>query len=288
VPFRRDRLTLEPTAFYAAKAVYTHARSVRWQVRTGGRADTTGLRILAYHRVSPDRDELAVSPGRFREQMEHLATAGYRVVGAEAVAALDSLERQPIVGLTFDDGHQDVADNAVPVLAELGFRATVFLPIGAIDRTHPFTWYDRAPPLLDWTTIVELDRGATLDFGAHTITHANLLALDEAAAAQEIAGSKEALEARLGHPVEAFCYPAGLYGERERRLVRASGFSVAVGGEPGPNGPDTDRLALKRVGVGPRDRLLDFRAKVGGGHDRPPPLRHFYRTIRFGSSSGRP
>ncbi len=159
---------------------------------------------------------------------------------------------------------------------------TVFLATGAIDGTHPFSWYRSPPPLLDWGTIVAVDRTGTLDFGAHTVTHPNLLALDHAAAAREISTSKQILEERLGHSVAAFCYPAGLFGERERRLVRASGFEIAVGAHPGRNGRDSDRLALRRIGVGPRDRLLDFRAKVGGGHDRPPPLRAAYRALRFG------
>ena len=251
-----------------------------------------GVRILAYHRVSPDRDELAVAPQRFREQMEQLAAAGCRVVGAaEAVAAPPSNDHRPTVGLTFDDGYRDVIDNGLPVLVELGFRATVFLPTGAIDGTHPFSWYERPPPLLDWSTIAELDRDSPIDFGAHTVTHANLLALDDAAAAREVAGSKQILEERLGHPVTAFCYPAGLYSEREQHLVRVSGFEIAVGAEPGPNGPDADRLGLRRIGIGPRDRLLDFRAKVGGGHDSQPPFRSLYRAVRFGnprSSSRRP
>jgi peptidoglycan/xylan/chitin deacetylase (PgdA/CDA1 family) len=285
VPSGREQLSLEPTALYVAKAAYTHLRSAWWQARTGGRADTAGLRILAYHRVSPDRDELAVHPRRFRQQMEYLAAAGYRVLGvAEGARTLDEAEQERrTIGLTFDDGYRDVDEHALPVLARLGFRATVFIPTGAIDGTHPFTWYERSPALLDWQTIVELDRGDTFDFGAHTISHANLLALDDSAAAGEIAGSKEVLEARLGHPVAAFCYPAGLQSDRERALVRASGFEVAVGAEPGPNGSDTDRLALRRVGVGPRDRLLDFRAKVGGGHDSQPPLRSIYRALRFGN-----
>jgi peptidoglycan/xylan/chitin deacetylase (PgdA/CDA1 family) len=281
---RREQLALEPTALYAAKAVYTHARSAWWRARSGRRPDTAGVRILAYHRVSRERDELAVTPRRFREQMEHLATAGYRVVGAtEAVAAAPPADDRPTVGLTFDDGYRDVVDNGLPVLAELGFRATVFLPTGAIDGTHPFTWYERPPPLLDWSTIAELDRDSPLDFGAHSVTHANLLALDDVAASREVAGSKEILEGRLAHPVTAFCYPAGLHGARERELVRASGFEVAVGAEPGANGPGADRFALRRIGVGPRDRLLDFRAKLGGGHDSPPPLRSLYRALRFGS-----
>ena len=45
--------------------------------------------MLFYHRVSDDRDELAVSPARFRQQMAFLADEGYRVVGI--VEAMESL-----------------------------------------------------------------------------------------------------------------------------------------------------------------------------------------------------
>jgi hypothetical protein len=35
-----------------------------------------------------------------------------------------------------------------------------------------------------------------------------------------------------------------------------------------------------------RDGMLDFRAKVGGGHDTPARLRAAYRHWRFGTSAG--
>jgi peptidoglycan/xylan/chitin deacetylase (PgdA/CDA1 family) len=281
---RRRQLSLEPGALYAAKAAYTRTRSAWWILRRATNSPPPGLRILTYHRVSLDRDELAVAPDRFREQMDHLKESGFRVVGAaEAARALGRAEPGPTIGLTFDDGYADVLEYAVPILAERGFRATVFVTTGATDGTHPFSWYEHPPPLLDWATIRELDRGSTLDFGAHSVSHPNLLALDDAAAAHEISGSKQALEAELGHSVGAFCYPAGLFAERERQLVRASGYQLAVGMEPGLNGPDPDLLALRRTGIGARDRLLDFQAKVGGGHDGQPPLRSLYRHVRFGA-----
>jgi hypothetical protein len=37
--------------------------------------------ILSYHRISDDDDPLAVSPRRFRHQMEVLAAEGFQVVG---------------------------------------------------------------------------------------------------------------------------------------------------------------------------------------------------------------
>jgi peptidoglycan/xylan/chitin deacetylase (PgdA/CDA1 family) len=273
-----------PTLPPAAKSAVTTARSIWWLLRSRGRLEDDGLRILFYHRVSDDHDELAVSPRRFREQMELLATSGCRVVdlveAADALRAGSSLRRTVV--LNFDDGYLDVVQNALPVLEAHGFAATVFVPTGAIDGTARLSWYRRQPPLLAWKDIVELDRGQALRFEAHTVTHPNLLAVSDEAARAEVVGSKHALEANLGRAVEAFCYPAGLFGERERRLVAEAGFRLAVSCEPGVNHPGTEMLALRRRQIDARDTLLDFRAKLGGGHDSPLPLRGTYRRLRYG------
>jgi peptidoglycan/xylan/chitin deacetylase (PgdA/CDA1 family) len=275
---------------YPVKAGLTHARSGIWLARARGRPDGRVLRILLYHRVSADRDPLAVRPRRFAEQMDYLASAGYRVLAlTEALERLDSGSLAPrTLSLTFDDGFADVREQALPVLAKHGFRATVFVTTGVTDRRVSFPWYECQPPLLGWDEILELDRDAVLQFEAHTVSHPNLLALDEAAAAGEIRDSKRELESRLGRPVSAFAYPAGLFGERERRLVAEAGYAAAVSCEPGVNLPGTDRFALRRRQIDARDRLLDFRAKVGGGHDTPLPLRGAYRKLRYGTPAGPP
>ena len=267
------------------KAAVTRTRSAWWFVRARGKLDdSSGLRILFYHRVSEDDDPLAVSPRRFREQMEFLADAGFRVVGlAEAVAQVKEGRCPPrTIALNFDDGFRDVGENALPILELFGFRATVFVPTGVIDGTASFPWYSDQPSLLNWEEIVELDQAGTLRFEAHSVTHPNLLLLTDDESRREIAQSKDDLEARLGRPVEAFCYPAGLFGERELRFVADAGYRLAVSCEPGVNVRGADTLALRRRQIDPRDRRLDFRAKVAGGHDTPLPLRGLYRRVRYG------
>jgi peptidoglycan/xylan/chitin deacetylase (PgdA/CDA1 family) len=278
-----------PSLPYPLKAAVTRARSGLWLARSRGRPRMRGIRILFYHRVSSDRDELAVDPRKFREQMEHLAEGGYRVLDTLQVAELLDAGEIPerTLGLNFDDGYLDVAEHALPVLAEHGFRATVYIATGVTDGRASFGWYSRQPPLLDWSEIAELDRGGTLQFEAHSVTHPNLLATGDERAAREIEDSKSELEAQLGRPVVAFSYPAGLFGERERRLVAAAGYRVAVSCEPGVNLPHTDRFALKRRQIDARDRSFDFRAKVTGGHDSPLPLRGVYRAFRYGEDRGR-
>jgi peptidoglycan/xylan/chitin deacetylase (PgdA/CDA1 family) len=270
-------------AFYLVKAGGTRARSAAWLVRTRGRLDASGLRILFYHRISDDRDELAVTPKAFVEQMDYLAAQAYRVV--DVLTAIDLLDAgEPLartVGLSFDDGYLDVAEHALPILSERGFRATVFVAPAVTDGETSFSWYKQQPELLTWEDIAELDRDGTLRFEAHSLTHPELPALSAAEARREITGSKVALESRLGRVVRAFSYPSGLFGKRDQRLAAAAGFSVAVSCEPGVNDRWTDRFALRRRQVDARDSLLDFRAKLGGGHDTSPPFRALYRRLRY-------
>lgn len=283
----KDPLRFSSAALRRAKTLATHARSVAWAAR-GRRDPHGGLRILFYHRIADERDPLAVRVDRFREQMELLAGQGFRVLD---VAAAWRTVTQPggvagagerVIGLSFDDGYRDVAQNALPVLEELGFGATVFIVTGAVDGAVQFGWYERTPPLLSWAEIEHLDATSPLCFEAHSETHANLLSLSVDAARRELSQSKATLESHLGRPVGGFCYPAGLFGSRERQLAAECGFELAVGSEPGANDARTDPLVLRRTQVEPGDRILDFRAKVGGGHDRPLPFRASYRRWRFG------
>jgi peptidoglycan/xylan/chitin deacetylase (PgdA/CDA1 family) len=275
---------------YALKAAATRTRSAVWYLRTQGRPEGVGIRILFYHRVSDDHDELAVTPRRFRQQMDYLASQSYRVVDVlEAVKLLDNgAASAKTVGLSFDDGFVDVAEQALPILQERGFRATVFVATAVTAGWAKFGWYREQPPILGWDEIVDLDREGTFQFEAHSLTHPNLSALREEEAEEEIAGSKAALEAQLGRPAQLFAYPTGLYGLRERALAEAAGYRAAVTCEPGLNTRGTDRFCLRRRQVDAGDSLLDFLAKLGGGHDSPLPFRGAYRRHRYGAGTGSP
>ena len=248
---------------------------------------STASGILFYHRIAEGPDELAVAPQSFEQQMEHLAANGYEVLDVASVweRILDGQADRRQVGICFDDGYSDVAVNGLPVLEAHGFGATVFIATGVTSGSATFAWYIEQPPLLSWDEIVELDARGTLKFEPHTVTHPNLLALDDAEARREIDESKRSIEERLGRMAAVFCYPAGLFGERERSYVSEAGFDLAVSCEPGLNDSHTDPLALRRVQVDSRDGLAVFRAKLEGTFDTPPRLRSWYRRRRHGAES---
>jgi peptidoglycan/xylan/chitin deacetylase (PgdA/CDA1 family) len=270
------------------KRVLTTARSALWALH-GRRDAPQGIRILFYHRIGSRGDQLGVRRDSFAAQMEYLAGAGFQAVGvAEAIGSLVGDGAGPgrrLIGLSFDDGYRAVVEHGHDVLRRHGFRATVFVVANAVDGRLTLPWDAEAGgahPLLGWDEITALDRRSPFSFEAHSMSHPILPRLTTSAARTQIRDSKSVLEERLGRPVQIFAYPGGWYGKRERALVAEAGYSAACSCEPGVNTEHTDRFELRRMAISSTDSLLDFKAKVHGGHDAPPPLRRAYRRIKLG------
>lgn len=261
---------LKPRIYYRAVDRYERVRTA-WPGRDKPSADQYGVRILGYHRISDDDDVLAVRRDEFRRQMEAVLACGGHVVRLDA--AVDLLTH-PLEGLyicvTFDDGYRDTLDYAAPVLRELGIPATVFLPTAMIDGRMTYSWYRGVPPAsLDWDGVTELVADGSIDVQSHSRTHPRLPALDERRAFAELSGSKDDIERHVGTPVSSFCYPAGLYGPRDAKLVLESGYRSAVTCRPGLNQTGVDPTQLFRNLVGWSDDLQRFTAKLAGRLDTP-------------------
>jgi peptidoglycan/xylan/chitin deacetylase (PgdA/CDA1 family) len=230
----------------------------------------SGLRVLCYHRVSPDNDGLCVTPSAFRSQME--LVLGARAEPLTLDDAVDRLHDGTLgrhLCVTFDDGYHDNLEHAIPVLRDLGIPATIFIPSKLIDGTAPVYWYEKPPPLLTWRELRGISQDGLVAIGAHSRTHRALPALPDDEAWDEVAGSRSDVEERLGRPVTSFAYPAGLYGEREVRMVREAGYRAGLTCDPGANGPGQRSHALRRLIIEPRDNLKMFEAKLTGLLDEP-------------------
>ena len=89
----------------------------------------------------------------------------------------------------------------------------------------------------------------TVDVGAHTVTHAALPALPPAAQQDELAASRDRLEAVLGRPVRTCAYPYGRTSAATRAAAAAAGFDAAFTTEPDAVRPGADPLAVPRIAV---------------------------------------
>jgi peptidoglycan/xylan/chitin deacetylase (PgdA/CDA1 family) len=237
-----------------------------------------GVRMLGYHRITEERDELALSPDRFRRHLEALLRSGVEPVGIDrACDIVEQGEAGRYAALTFDDGYRDFVEEALPHLERLGVPAVVYVATHVADGSTTFSWYQRQPPVLGWDELTDLARHPLVTIGAHTRSHPSLPRLTEAEAREEIAGSRRDAESHLPEAVVHFCYPAGHAGDREQELAREAGFRSGVTCDPGVNGPGTPLLALRRTMVPRRDSVVDFEARLAGALDAEPALLHRLR-----------
>ena len=282
ISLRTDRgLTIKPRPYYAAKHWWQRLRIARNRRRIPAYG-WTGVRLLGYHRVSDDNDELAVSPARFSAQMEALADADVTVVGLEeATELLNDGTHGRYACVTFDDGYRDNLEQAVPILERLQMPAQIYLATAVIDGGARFGWYREQPPLLTWDEVRDLARTELISFGAQSRTHPILTHLSDDEAWEEISGAKRDLEEQLKRSVTTFCYPGGLFRDREQDYVRRAGFAAGITCEPGVNTKDQPREALLRTMIDRRDSIGDFHAKLAGLYDQPSALRVWLRGRRI-------
>ncbi|HKS98624.1 MAG TPA: polysaccharide deacetylase family protein [Rugosimonospora sp.] len=210
--------------------------------------------VLMYHSVSrvaegPMRP-LAVPQDLFREQLGTLAEAGYQLVGLSE--ALDVIEEDPgalVAAVTFDDGYLDFLRHALPVLTELGARATLYLPVSHVGRSASWLGLEAETlgPLLTWAQVHEVKR-AGIEIGNHGLVHHPLDVLRPAQRDREIADSQHRLAQELGRPVRSFCYPHGYQARGVRAAVARTGHDNAceIGYRLYRPGRD-DRLAIPRL-----------------------------------------
>jgi peptidoglycan/xylan/chitin deacetylase (PgdA/CDA1 family) len=207
--------------------------------------------ILCYHKVDT-RFELGftqLEPRVFRRQMETLARLGYRSLGSrellEALAAPNVPRRAVVV--TFDDGYASLSRFALPILADLGFRALVFVITDYVGRENTwdvqYGW--RRFAHLDWDELGRWQEKG-IEVHSHGATHARLTWLSDAEAAEELARSREAIAHRLGAAPAGVSYPYGSVDARVGALAGRVGYSLGFGG---PSTSGGDALRLRRLPV---------------------------------------
>ena len=102
--------------------------------------------VLAYGGVREEAEATAVSRHTFAEQMAALKQMGFRTISMEQFARFragnrEGLPARPIL-ITFDDGRLDSYRGADKVLAQHGFRASMFVITSKIEDEDPahLTW----------------------------------------------------------------------------------------------------------------------------------------------------
>ncbi len=166
--------------------------------------------VLTYHSLDTSGSPVSVDPAVFEAQMDWLARDGPPVV---SLAELVAVPREgDAVALTFDDGFENFATVAAPILRHRGLPATVFVVTGRVGRTNAWGGVDHPGiprlPLMDWDTLGQMAEQG-IELGGHTRVHPRLPRLSAARIEDEVSGCALDLEGRTGVRPTSFAYPYG-------------------------------------------------------------------------------
>jgi peptidoglycan/xylan/chitin deacetylase (PgdA/CDA1 family) len=201
--------------------------------RDGIGPDGAVVPILIYHSIRPyvltdtkGARRWIATPQALEAELSWLRDKGYTSVSFDALEANVSrgapLPPRPVI-ISFDDVWQSQYANALPLLHKYGFRATFFVWVRAVGRSHHMSWDE----------IRELDAEG-MEIGCHTLTHLFLTRLrDDGQLRREIVAARNLIEAHIGHPVTSLAYPFGQYDERVVQAARDAGFTTARSTWPG-------------------------------------------------------
>lgn len=125
------------------------------------------LLILCYHGFSLDDEHLwdpalYITPGRFRERLTFLRDKGYNVLPlAEGLSRLRSGTLPArAVAITVDDGTYDFYSQALPILNEFRYPATLYLSTYYVEHQEPV--FDGICEYMQW----KASRRVTIDAGS--------------------------------------------------------------------------------------------------------------------------
>src|SRR2546423_6600788 len=212
--------------------------------------------ILCYHRLV---DKIRypgteITPAAFEAEMKQLKDAGITVISMQDLLAWKRGDKNippRCAVISFDDGWKSQYEVAWPIMKKFGYTFTMFIYTegvagGSLGGGQAITWEQLADM-----------RDNGIDIQAHTATHQDLReghtimvmepggkrtkkkltgAEYEQRVQNEIVGSKQLLEQRLGIKINCFAVPFGTYNDHVKEIARNADYEAmfTVYGQPYP------------------------------------------------------
>ena len=230
--------------------------------------------VLLYHIVAPcpadaDMEErgLFVEPMTFKEQMNDLATRGFRTLTLDQFAAAISAPAPPkSFVLTFDDAYAHVDPIVSPVLRAHRFSAVMFACPAQLGGKN--TWDSGHSNLskLDiatWEQLKDMAHGPW-EIASHGQRHVDLRSLDPDQRRADLREARAQLSEIARKPVVDLAYPYGFDDPTVRADVLAAGYRMAF---TAWHTSSADPLHLRRRPIRGTDSMTVFRLKTNGWSD---------------------
>jgi peptidoglycan/xylan/chitin deacetylase (PgdA/CDA1 family) len=194
--------------------------------------------IFGYHRFvnTVRRPDTEITPQAFEAQMQELKNKGISVIPMQDLLAWRRGEKaipSKSAIITFDDGWKSQHEVAWPIMKKFNYPFTLFIYTEGIRPGH-FSGGES----MSWEQLAEM-RDAGVDIQGHTATHQDLRRPYDKVAKKrlsppeyeqwlqnEVAGSKQMIEQKLGVKVNCFAVPYGFYNDHVKDVAMKAGYEA--------------------------------------------------------------
>ena len=176
--------------------------------------------ILMYHSIGSSKNNLSVSINNFEKQMNFMKKNNYKTISFKNLDTLNKSHKYFII--TFDDGYEDVYDNALPIMKKFGFHSICYFVTNLIGFHN--VW-DENQDNFNKLNLMNTEKIRSwlnngMDIGSHTATHKNLTILNSEEKKSEIELPKKYFKDTFSINVNSFSYPFGKFDEEALNLVK--------------------------------------------------------------------
>jgi peptidoglycan/xylan/chitin deacetylase (PgdA/CDA1 family) len=206
--------------------------------------------ILLYHHVREPEGgpaaagaEYFVSPADFEAHLAYLEENGFTPIDLyalyEHLNESADLPANPVI-ITFDDGYDDLYENAFPILESYGFTATFFMITDFLEegREGYMTW-----------EMVEEMAEAGMRFETHSGSHADLRGQTADFLTRQVIDSQEALTRHIGYTPRFIAYPYGQYDQELIQFLEQNDFWGGLTAQSGLEAGLENRFTWPRLYV---------------------------------------
>ena len=188
---------------------------------------------VSLHDVDGDEHDNITTPTKvFQKFCEDVNHMGFALCSMRDYLALETKDRKRHIVCTFDDGYVGLLQNAMPIMQQYGFTATVFVCTDYIGQPNDWNYKDKKKRLhMSFEELTELQEHGW-EIGSHGVTHRSLLRLNDEEIIYELSESKRILEEKFG-PIISYAYPYGDYSNYIMELVNryyTNAFLLTQGG----------------------------------------------------------
>lgn len=239
-----------------------------------GEEPTSRCIVLAYHSVS------AAERAKFARQMDVLLRNA-KPIPAE-LRALPT-DGAAYAAVTFDDGFQNIVDNALPELRKRGVHATLFIVTESLGSNR--AWEHRGGDDTRHEQVMSAEQLSKIEpelvsIGSHTMTHPFLPSIDKNQLELELVGSRQKLKEITNRDVKTLSFPYGAFNQGIIESCRQAGYERVFTALPLFGVSEPNEFVTGRVGTAPTDWPIEFRLKLAGAYRWLPQAYALKRNIR--------